>query len=103
MLDKESVVNTVLRYTQAIKMEFSPSAVVLFGSYANGQPREDSDIDVGVIFNGFSGDWRQTAARLWSLRRGISIDIEPHLLDSTNDKSGFVKYIFKTGHIIYQA
>ena len=102
MLDKESVVNTVERYAQAIKREFSPSAVILFGSYANGKPHEDSDIDVGVVFNGFTGDWRQTAARLWRLRRDISIDIEPHLLDSTNDKSGFVKYIFKTGQVIYQ-
>jgi len=103
LLDKESVVNTVERYIQAIKREFSPSAVVLFGSYVNGNPNEDSDIDVAVVFNGFTGDWRQTAARLWRLRRDISMDIEPHLLDSTNDKSGFVKYIFKTGQIIFQS
>ena len=103
MLDKESVVNTVVRYAQAITKEFSPSAVVLFGSHVKGTPHEDSDIDVGVIFNGFTGDWRETATRLQSLCRNISFDIEPHLLDSTNDKSGFVKFIFKTGQIIYQA
>jgi len=83
--------------------EFSPSAVVLFGSYVNGIPHEDSDIDVGVVFDGFTGDWRQTSSRLWRLRRGISFDIEPHLFDSANDKSGFVKHVFKTGQIIYQA
>ena len=103
MLDKRTVVNTVERYVEAVKKEFSPSAVVLFGSYVNGNPHEDSDIDVGVVFNGFTGDWRQTAAQLWRLRRGVSFDIEPHLLDSANDKSGFVKHVFKTGQIIYQA
>ncbi len=103
MLDKGTVINTVERYTEAVTREFSPSAVVLFGSYVNGNPHEDSDIDVGVVFDGFTGDWRKTAAQLWRLRRGVSFDIEPHLLDSTNDKSGFVKHVFKTGQIIYKA
>jgi len=40
---------------------------------------------------------------LWRLRRNISFDIEPILLDSTEDKSGFVKNIHKTGQIIYNA
>ena len=103
MLDKGTVINIVERYTEAVKREFSPSAVVLFGSYVNGNPHEDSDIDIGVVFDGFTGDWQKTAARLWRLRRGVSFNIEPHLLDSTNDKSGFVKHVFKTGQIIYKA
>jgi len=103
MLDKDTVIDTVERYAEVVTKEFSPSAIILFGSYANSVPHEDSDIDVGVVFNGFTGDWRQTAAKLWRLRRGVSFDIEPHLLDSANDKSGFVKHVIKTGQIIYQA
>ena len=37
-------------YAEAVKNEFSPSAVVLYGSYANGSPHKDSDIDVAVVF-----------------------------------------------------
>jgi predicted nucleotidyltransferase len=103
MLDKRTVIDTVERYTKAVTREFSPSAVVLFGSHANGNPHEDSDIDVGVVFNGFIGDWRKASSRLWNLSYDISWDIEPHLLDTTQDKSGFVKYVLKTGQIIYQA
>ena len=103
MLDKGTVINTVERYAEAVLEEFSPSAIILFGSYANGNPHEDSDIDVGVIFDGFAGDWRQTATQLWRLCRGISFDIEPHLLDSADDKSGFAKHVIKTGQVIYQA
>ena len=102
MLDKKTLINTVERYTEAVKREFSPNAVVLFGSYINGNPHENSDIDVGVVFNDFKGDWRKTSSRLWNLAYDISWDIEPHLLDSKNDKSGFVKHVFKTGQIIYQ-
>ena len=103
MLDKGTVIDTVKRYAEAINSEFSPYAVVLYGSYASGNPHENSDIDVAVVFNGFSGDWLKTSARLWRLTEDISFDIEPILLDSTEDKSGFVKYVFKTGQIIYQA
>jgi predicted nucleotidyltransferase len=103
MLDKATVINTVEQYAEIVAKELSPSAVVLFGSYVNGTPHEYSDIDVGVVFDGFKGDWRETATQLQRLRRNISFDIEPHLLDSANDKSDFVKHVFKTGQIIYQA
>ena len=103
MLDKGTAINAVERYAEAVTKEFSPSTIIMFGSYVNGIPHEDSDIDVGIIFDGFTGDWMQTATKLWCLRRGISFDIEPHLLDSADDKSGFVKHVIKTGQIIYQA
>lgn len=102
-MDKGAVIDIVERYAIAVTKEFSPSAVVLFGSYINGDPNEDSDIDVAVIFNGFTGNWLKTSARLWGLKEDINLDIEPHLLDSTEDKSGFVKHIFNTGQVIYQA
>jgi predicted nucleotidyltransferase len=103
MLDKDTVINTVERYADAVKRELSPVAVVLFGSYAKGGAHEDSDIDVGVVFDGFDGDWMKTSARLWNLAYDISWDIEPHLLDAARDKSGFVQHVFKTGQIIYRA
>jgi predicted nucleotidyltransferase len=103
VLDKVSVINTVERYANRVTEELSPAAVVLYGSYAKGNAHEDSDIDVAVIFDGFKGDWLETSSRLWRLRREISFDIEPILLDSTQDKSGFVANIFKTGQVIYKA
>ncbi|MDR3288987.1 MAG: nucleotidyltransferase domain-containing protein [Peptococcaceae bacterium] len=95
--------STVERYADLVAKELAPAAVVLYGSYAKGNAHEDSDIDVAVIFDGFQGDWLKTSSSLWRLRRGISFDIEPILLDSTQDKSGFVASIFKTGQVIYQA
>ena len=103
MLDKGTVIDTVERYVEAVKKEFSPTAIILFGSHVNGNPHEDSDIDVGVVFDGFTGDWLEASAKLWRLRHDISFDIEPHLLDTTQDSSGFVKHVFKTGQIIYKA
>jgi predicted nucleotidyltransferase len=103
MLDKESIIETVERYVNAVKNEFSPHAIILFGSHAKGNARDESDIDIGIVFEGFSGDWKNASLRLWNLAYDISWDIEPHLLDTTKDKSGFAKHVIKTGQIIYQA
>ena len=103
MLDKTAVMSIVKKYADAVIGEFSPNSIVLFGSYAKGNAREESDIDIGVIFNGFSGDWLKTSSRLWGLTEDISFNIEPHLLDITQDRSEFVKHVLKTGQIIYKA
>ncbi len=96
MLDKETVVNKVEQYVNAVKKEYSPFAVVLFGSYAKGEANDDSDIDIAIVFKGFNGDWLKASSRLWNLAYEISYDIEPHLLDTTQDRSGFVKHVFKS-------
>ena len=103
MLDKATVIETVQRYANAVIKEFSPVAVILFDSYAKGEATDESDIDVGIVFNGFTDDWIKASTPLWNLAYDISWDLEPHLLDASQDKSGLVKHVFKTGQVIYQA
>jgi len=100
MLDKATAREIATRYAEEVKQVLSPDAVILFGSYVDGTPHEWSDIDVAVLINGFQGDWLETASMLCSLTRRVSIDIEPHLLDETCDKSGFVEHVLKTGEVI---
>jgi hypothetical protein len=50
--------------------------------------------------NNFKGNWLETASLLCGMTRRVSIDIEPHLLDRADDKSGFVDYVMKTGEKI---
>jgi predicted nucleotidyltransferase len=103
VLDKKAVERAVSRYAEAVTRELSPAAIVLYGSYAKDTAHEDSDVDVAVIFDGFKGDWLKVSSSLWRLRRNISYDIEPILLDSQNDRSGFVANVYKTGQVIYRA
>ena len=103
MLDKATVRELASLYTEEVKKVLTPDAVILFGSYVNGDPHEWSDIDIAVVVNGFQGDWLETASMLCSLTRRVSIDIEPHLLDETCDMSGFVKHVIATGEVIYSA
>ena len=102
MLDKATVAGYAKRYADVIVEKYNPHAVVLFGSYVNGNPHEHSDIDVAVVFNGFNGDWLDVSKDFWRISSNISYNIEPHLLDTADDKSGFADYIMRTGNVIYQ-
>ena len=100
-MDKAAALACARRYAEEVTKELKPEKIVLFGSYANGQAHEDSDIDVAVIFNGFEGDFLRISSWLWSLTWKISSHIEPILLDRTDDKSGLVEEILRTGELIY--
>ena len=102
MLDKRAVREIAVKYTDKVCQAYKPKQVIIFGSYVNGNPRADSDIDIAVIFDNVEGDWLETWGKLIGLREGISYDIETHMLDETCNKSGFLDHIRKTGEIIYE-
>src|SRR5215813_3669123 len=41
--------SAIRRYARQIAERFHPDKIILFGSYAYGQPHEDSDVDLLVI------------------------------------------------------
>lgn len=50
---------------------------MLFGSYMNGQAREDSDIDIAIISSSFKGNRYSDRRFIVPFRRGIDSSIEP--------------------------
>jgi predicted nucleotidyltransferase len=100
-MDKAEAIRCVKQYSNVLKKYFDVKKVVLYGSYANNTARLDSDIDVAVIFNRIEDDFLMTEAKLYRLRRDIDARIEPVLLEESNDISGFMEEILKTGEIIY--
>jgi predicted nucleotidyltransferase len=103
MLDKKEVRKIAIEYSKEVNKVLNPISIILFGSYVNGSPNEWSDIDIAVLVDGFKGDWYDTQVLLCRLKRNVSLDIEPHLLDAAQDPSGFVKHVVETGEVIYQA
>ena len=102
MLDKTIVRQIAQEYTHEVCRVLDPKEIILFGSYVNGIPHKYSDIDIAVVFNGFNGDWYDARIDLWRISESVSLDIEPHLLDITDDRSGFTDHVLKTGNIIYR-
>lgn len=71
----------------------------LFGSYAKGHARRDSDIDVAVISQDLSGDWLDDFCRLTRIADDIDARIEviPFLPKDFRDENPLVWEIKTNG------
>ncbi len=79
----------------------SPDEIILYGSYAKGNNNVDSDIDIAVIMNKFSGDYLDYSAKLFNVSYKIDCRIEPVLLIRESDKAGFIEHIKSYGKQVY--
>jgi len=101
-MDTREATAIAKQYAQVVAQDMNPDLIVLYGSTVNGTRRQDSDIDVAVIFDKFEGNWLKTASHLYGLREGISDDIEPLLRVASEDRSGFVEEILRTGEVLFR-
>ena len=95
-MDKEKVRRLVEEYAKLVVSNMVVNKIILYGSYARGDFRKDSDIDVAVVVprSSISDDILKDMAKLFKLRRSISNDIEPVLLIDEDDPSGFLAKLY---------
>ena len=68
----------VQRFTECVSRELPVRKVLLYGSYANGSARTDSDIDVAVFLDYPDHKQRlELATRLFHVAGDVDVDIEP--------------------------
>jgi len=87
-----------------IPKEVGVKKAYLFGSFASGKEREESDIDIAVIVENMP-DFFSTQRLLMRLRRNIDLRIEPHPImeQDFNSSNPFAWEIEKTGIQVYPA
>lgn len=102
-MDKTTVKKLVEDYAKLVVNNMVVKKIILYGSYARGDYRKDSDIDVAVVVskNNISKNILDDMAKLFKLRRSISNDIEPVLLIDEEDPSGFLDSISEYGEVVY--
>lgn len=79
-MDKKitEIIDIVKRYLKEIeKDKIRISEAYLYGSYAQGTAREDSDIDVIVVSPDFTDSRFDNSVRLMKYRRGVDLRISP--------------------------
>jgi predicted nucleotidyltransferase len=99
MYTKENIDIIVNRFINMIKKDISVEQVYLFGSYAKGNVKEYSDIDLAIVSNDFQGIRFYDRKKLLKYLIKINTDIEIHTFkteDFTTDDP-FVAEIIKTG------
>ena len=66
----------------------NPQKIILFGSYAYGEPKEDSDIDICVVDNEHKNKWEKKL-KIRNLLSDIRLPID--ILNPTQDEYEFYK------------
>ncbi|MEW6419496.1 MAG: nucleotidyltransferase domain-containing protein [Nitrospirota bacterium] len=99
----DSIIDAVRRYIDELeKNQIHIQEAVIFGSYAKGIARPESDIDVALISDAFTGDRFEDRRRIVPLRRKIDSRIEPIPFKPEDFDNGgtLAEEIKKTGVII---
>lgn len=96
-MDQSQVIEIAGEYANRVKKLIKTHSIILYGSYAKGTAREDSDIDIAVIVEELKTDYLDETARLYKLRREFDDRIEPLLLETGDDQSGFLQEVIRTG------
>ncbi len=96
-MDKREVIDKAKAYSILLKKHIPFDKVYLFGSFANDSNQSHSDIDVAIVVKKIEGDYFAVQPLLWKLRRQIDDRIEPILIESENDLSGFFVEIQRNG------
>ncbi|MDR0612108.1 MAG: nucleotidyltransferase domain-containing protein [Dysgonamonadaceae bacterium] len=96
---REDIINRVRAYRDLVKNAFPMKIekVYLFGSYAKGTPRKDSDIDVAFVVSRFEGDFFKVIPPIWRLTEQVDVRIEPHVIARDTDYAGLLDEIRRTG------
>ena len=94
------------RYARELVDKFRPDRVILFGSYAEGRPTEDSDVDLLVVMDHPGRDIEQAYEIRRSVKRSFPLDLvvrtpeTVHRRLSQNDT--FLSAVFSNGRTLYE-
>lgn len=94
----QKVIDTVKQYVMIIPKEYGVKKAYLFGSFAKGSQKEESDIDIALVMENMP-DFFYAQKQLMKLRRKIDLRIEPHPIKEQdfNSLNPFAYEIEKTG------
>jgi predicted nucleotidyltransferase len=111
MMQKTETNTIIKKIAQRIKNKLNPDKIILFGSYAYGNPRDTSDIDILIIKDLGENEIRQHRIlakrylRDIMLENDIDIDVIIDSWERIHERIRigdlFMKEIIENGQVIY--
>lgn len=100
----------IAQIVEKVKQE-NPEKIVLFGSYAYGNPDQESDIDLFIVKDLKTNELRDFRVKLklklwdiikqWNIPVDIIVDNQERIDQRIADGDMFYKEIFSKGNIVY--
>jgi predicted nucleotidyltransferase len=93
-------------FAQAIAQKFAPEKIILFGSYAYGEPTYDSDVDLMVIMDHDMRNVDKSIEISVALRRSFPLDLfvrRPQDIRTRLEMGdSFIREIVSKGQVLYE-
>lgn len=100
-------INQIQAFSQQIAEKFQPERIILFGSYASGQPTEDSDVDLLVILPFEELPVQKAIAIRQQIKAPFPLDLmarTPQQIQQRLEMGDFfIQDIMKNGRVLYEA
>ncbi len=97
--------SAIRRYAKRIASKFDPDKIILFGSYAYGQPHEWSDVDLLVVMPAYD-ETNQAIRIINTLEAPFSLDLivgNPETIERDwQDGDWFLREVLAKGKIIHE-
>jgi predicted nucleotidyltransferase len=98
-------ISAIRRFARQVAEEFHPEKIILFGSYAYGQPHEDSDVDILVVMP--TRDEVEQSIRIWdTIEPPFSLDLivrTPRNLEwRLREGDWFLREVVAKGKVLYE-
>ena len=108
MTGDREVRQVILRMVERIVEEYQPKRIILFGSYAYGEPTEDSDIDLLIIKDTNKRPidrWMEVKRLLRDTTRSLPVSplvyTEEEIKERNAIKDFFIEEVFEKGEVLY--
>jgi len=92
---------------QQIGRRFHPQRVILFGSYADGKPTQDSDVDLLVVMPVQGSHIDQSVEIRMAIRPSFPIDLLVRTPEKVQERlnigDSFMRTILDKGKVLYEA
>ena len=94
-------------WAKQLVRQFHPDKIILFGSYAYGQPTADSDVDLLVIVPHADTAIQKASEIRMALPMGVAIDVIVRSPEKVQERLGlndfFIRDILQKGRVLYAA
>jgi len=95
----------ILELVKRIVQKFNPERVILFGSYAYGQPRPDSDVDLLVILSFEGRGFKKSLEILNRVDPDFAVDLLARRPDDTArrhaERDPLIREALDRGEVLY--
>ena len=98
MYSQSDINNIVSKFISLVSDEFPLKTVYLFGSYAQGNAKEYSDVDLAIVSDNFEGSrfFDKKKLNKYILKTSIDLEIHPFRTEDFTEDNPFVKEILQT-------